>query len=567
MNQHSFGMEPQGPEPKRILLAGILMTAMLLVFNTFFAPTPQASKPPAPINDTHNGAAALQDVEKKSDSNKPKTRVRNATDSLPENIEEFEVTVRKNLGDAAGVAVRGGYKAQFTNQGGQIKSVALTGYQKPLTLGGKNFEGNYLTGLQSISADFTLRPNDSYKQKSKTETGIIYERLTPEGVRVTRAFELDPKDFAITQNITLVNETKGAMNMALELNLATSTNLDGEASFFTPGVSGFSAVCQGAEDRQSHTMSELEKEIQSHELPTKYMAIDERYFLMAWVPGTAFETKRCSARDFDLGSDSEKGVMLQLAQRPFILSAGKSVDYSMVSYLGPKQLQLLQAAGHNLEENVNFGWFGVISRPLLWLLVVFYDLIQNFGIAIILLTVFVKLITFPLTQKSFVSMQKMKTVAPELKKIQKKYGHDRTQLGQKQLEFYKEKGINPMAGCLPMLIQMPIWFALYQMLWNSIELFQQPFFWWIHDLTQPDPFFIFPVVMGVSMFIQTMFQPTPEDQPQMKYIMMGMPVFLTFIMLSMPAGLSLYILTNNILTIFQQMYIKRKYGDGATETA
>lgn len=164
-------------------------------------------------------------------------------------------------------------------------------------------------------------------------------------------------------------------------------------------------------------------------------------------------------------------------------------------------------------------------------------------------------------------MQKMKTVAPELKKIQKKYGHDRTQLGQKQLEFYKEKGINPMAGCLPMLIQMPIWFALYQMLWNSIELFQQPFFWWIHDLTQPDPFFIFPVVMGVSMFIQTMFQPTPEDQPQMKYIMMGMPVFLTFIMLSMPAGLSLYILTNNILTIFQQMYIKRKYGDGATETA
>jgi YidC/Oxa1 family membrane protein insertase len=233
---------------------------------------------------------------------------------------------------------------------------------------------------------------------------------------------------------------------------------------------------------------------------------------------------------------------------------------SFISYLGPKQLALLHNAGHGLDENIDFGWFGVLSRPMLWLLSMLFSFVGNFGIAIILLTLFIKLLTFPLTQKSFVSMQNMKKIAPDVKELQKKYSHDKAMLGQKQMELYKEKGINPMAGCLPMLIQMPVWIALYQMLWNSVELYQQPFALWITDLTRPDPYYVLPIVMGVSMLIQQAFQPTPEDQPQMKYVMWAMPIFLTFIMLKMPSGLSLYILTNNILTIFQQMYIKRRYG-------
>jgi YidC/Oxa1 family membrane protein insertase len=196
---------------------------------------------------------------------------------------------------------------------------------------------------------------------------------------------------------------------------------------------------------------------------------------------------------------------------------------------------------------------------MLWVLMQNYGFIGNFGLAIILLTLIVKLITFPLTQKSYVSMQQMKTVAPELKALQKKYAHDRQLQGQKQMELYREKGINPMAGCLPMFIQMPIWIALYRTLWGSVELYQQPFVGWLIDLTLPDPLYILPVAMGVTMAIQTAFQPAPEDQPQMKYIMWGMPVFLTFIMLNLPAGLSLYMLTNNLLTILQQAYIKKKY--------
>jgi YidC/Oxa1 family membrane protein insertase len=147
---------------------------------------------------------------------------------------------------------------------------------------------------------------------------------------------------------------------------------------------------------------------------------------------------------------------------------------------------------------------------------------------------------------------------PKLKELQLKYGHDRALQGQKQMELYKSHGVNPLAGCLPILIQLPIWFAFFQMLRNSVELFDQPFYGWITDLTTPDPYYVLPLLMGISMLIQQLLTPTPADQPQMKYVMMAMPVFLTFIMLNMPSGLSLYILTNNLLTILQQIIIKRQ---------
>ena len=194
---------------------------------------------------------------------------------------------------------------------------------------------------------------------------------------------------------------------------------------------------------------------------------------------------------------------------------------------------------------------------MLWMLVQFNTFAHNFGVAIILLTLVIKLLTFPLTYKSFASMQQMKTISPQLKQLQKQYGHDRALMGQKQMELYKQTGINPMAGCLPLLVQMPVWFALYQMLWNSVELYGQPLGFWITDLTKPDPYYTLPLVMGISLFVQQALQPTVQDQPQMKYLMWGMPIALTGVMINMPAGLSLYILTNNLLTILQQAYIKR----------
>jgi YidC/Oxa1 family membrane protein insertase len=187
-----------------------------------------------------------------------------------------------------------------------------------------------------------------------------------------------------------------------------------------------------------------------------------------------------------------------------------------------------------------------------------YIFVGNYGLAIILITCVIKLLTYPLTKKSFSSQAEMKKLQPKLAELTKKYGHDRTLLGQKQMELYKSHGINPLAGCLPLLIQLPIWFAFFQMLRNSVELYDQPFYFWIKDLTKPDEYVVLPILMGISMLIQQAFNPPPTDQPHMKYVMWFMPIFLTIIMLNMPSGLSLYILTNNLLTIGQQVIMKKR---------
>lgn len=565
MTNQSFGLEPQGPDIKRLMLAVVLMTSVLMLYNSFFAPTPATFDAKKVESVKEDASVSEGTVSKLEPAIKALKKVKGSTpDNLPEKEYIFEISVKDNLGDSAAVAVRGGYRAVLTNKGAQIKALHFDGYKEKIQLGGLTDQaGKFLTSLENSSTDVLLHASDLYEVTQKSSHEITFQRITADGTLIRRTYRFHDKDFIITHELYVENKSGNAKQVSFVLSQNASTKVDGGGgSILTPGVSGFSLVCRNAAERDSHTLSDLEDGAKTLEGQIKYGAVDERYFLIALSIDDQFETKSCTvSATEDKNNDSLKNVEVAIQQTPFILGSLDSKTYNFDSYIGPKQLNLLQAAGNLLDENINFGWFGVISRPLLWLLVLFFDFTSNFGIAIILLTIFIKLVTFPLTQKSFVSMQKMKGVAPELKKIQKKYGHDRTQLGQKQLEFYKEKGINPMAGCLPMLIQMPVWFALYQMLWNSVELFEQPFFGWIHDLTAPDPFFIMPVVMGISMFVQTFFQPTPEDQPQMKYVMWFMPIFLTFIMLSMPAGLSLYILTNNLLTIGQQMYIKKKYGD------
>jgi len=256
--------------------------------------------------------------------------------------------------------------------------------------------------------------------------------------------------------------------------------------------------------------------------------------------------------------DEGHKATIELILKPFVLVPSEEKSFTHQLFIGPKQVDLLASIKPPLDENIDFGWFGILSRPMLWLLVQIYNVVHNYGLAIIIITFIIKLLTYPLTQKSFSSQQAMKELQPKIKGLQQKYGHDRTLLGQKQMELYKTEGINPLAGCLPILIQLPIWFAFFQMLRSSVELFDQPFYGWITDLTLPDRYYVLPVLMGASMMIQQLFTPTPADQPQMKYVMLAMPIFLTFIMLNMPSGLSLYILTNNLLTILQQIIIKRQ---------
>jgi YidC/Oxa1 family membrane protein insertase len=240
----------------------------------------------------------------------------------------------------------------------------------------------------------------------------------------------------------------------------------------------------------------------------------------------------------------------------------------MTVFGGPKKVDLLRGYGRDLESAIDYGpvtnLFAFFARILLWVMQRFHGLVHNWGAAIVLLTVMVKVLLYPLTVKSMQSMQEMRKLQPEVEKIKAKFGEDKEKLNQAVMQLYQQHKVNPLGGCLPLLLQMPVWLALYATLQTSVELYRQPFLW-IKDLTAFDPLYVLPVTMGISSFVMQKLSPQPADNTQAKMLLYFMPAFFTFIMLRLPAGLTLYILVNNLLSIAQQQWLMRK--DRATQPA
>ncbi|MFZ9886989.1 MAG: membrane protein insertase YidC [Myxococcota bacterium] len=570
MNPQAFGPEPPAPDMKRLLLTVVICTAMISLwqmFNPPVQPQPDEAAPPAA---PAAAVAASDDVTASAD----------AADATPLTLPERLHTVTADVA-ANGTAlegVKGGYRATLSNRGAQLQGFELTGYLDSSVKEASNtpnidlvrgmFDGGRLFAVRSRDGDVKLSAADAYEVVEQSESAATYRRTLANGVVVTRRFRFEPARFAFAHEITLENKGTVPRKAVLDLVL-TGAERAGErdgGGAFASQTDQLAAVCRVAGEHERFPSQELEEQPEAMAGQVDYVGLDRHFFLATVLPDAGVATSGCVVRPWQQGqgAGATVGLTVSLEHAPVELQPGASVTLGHTAFFGPKQLDLLQQFGGHLEENVDFGWFGVLSRPMLWVLVKLYENLGNFGIAIILLTLLMKLLTFPLTQKSYVSMQQMKTVAPELKKLQQKYANDRATLGQKQMDLYKERGINPMAGCFPMLVQMPIWFALYRTLWSSVELYQQPFYGWIADLSQPDvsPLFgwpLLPLIVGVLMLGQTLMQPPPEDQPQMKYVMWGMPIMFTFFMLQMPSGLSLYMITNSVLTMAQQGYIKRKY--------
>ena len=233
-------------------------------------------------------------------------------------------------------------------------------------------------------------------------------------------------------------------------------------------------------------------------------------------------------------------------------------------YAGPKSYDGLRDLNVGLEDTIDFGWFiygswslvRAVAKPLFSVLSFLYDYTHNYGMAIILLTVGVKILFAPLTYKAYVSMKAMAKLQPKMLEIQKKYKDDRQKMNVEVMSLYKTEKVNPVGGCLPILLQMPVFISLFNILYMTVELRQAPFMLWVTDLSSPDPFFVLPVLMGVSMFIQQKIQPTPMD-PRHAKIMLMLPFFLTFVFLNFAAGLVLYWVINNVLTIAQQYLTER----------
>jgi YidC/Oxa1 family membrane protein insertase len=254
------------------------------------------------------------------------------------------------------------------------------------------------------------------------------------------------------------------------------------------------------------------------------------------------------------------GALAARLQIPLSVAAGGSVSQSLTEFMGPKDVDELAAVAPELREAVDFGFWSVIASFLLAVMKFFYKVVppHNWGVAIILLTVTIKLVTFPLQHRSMKSMQEMQRIQPQLEELKKKYAGDQQRQNLEQMKLFKEHGVNPMGSCLPMVIQMPVWFALYTTLGVSVELYNSVFIpGWLNDLTAPDPYYVLPIAMGITMIATQMLTPTPMSNPSQKIIGYVMSGFFSLIMINLPSGLTLYIFTNNILSIAQQMYLRR----------
>jgi YidC/Oxa1 family membrane protein insertase len=302
---------------------------------------------------------------------------------------------------------------------------------------------------------------------------------------------------------------------------------------------------------QSLERVQLKDTIAQKEIATtvKYVGAANRYFLMTVVSQSPIEPNGL----IQPAGNNEGRISLVYPVTE------NSITIPLRVYFGPKELDLLRQVNPALDHTVDFGWFTVFAYPLLKILKWLYQFVQNYGVAIIILTLLLKIITYPLTYKSMKSMKKMAKLQPQLQKIREKYADDKEALNREMLTMMRSNGYNPMAGCLPMLIQMPIFFALYRVLYSSIELYHAPFALWIMDLSSRDPYYVTPVLLSLTMFVQQKLTPNTATDPAQARMMQFMPLIFGAFMIALPSGLTIYMLVNALASIVQQMILNKKF--------
>ena len=287
-----------------------------------------------------------------------------------------------------------------------------------------------------------------------------------------------------------------------------------------------------------------------------WIAMLEHYFLTAWLP------KDKTPREYYAKHLGENQYSVGVILPTGTIESGSSSSVSVPLYAGPQEQSKLASLAKGLDLTVDYGWLTVIGAPLFWLLSFFHSWVGNWGVAIILVTMLVKLAFFPLSAAGYRSMAKLRVVTPKLQRLREQHGGDRQRMNQAMMEFYKTEKINPMGGCLPILVQIPVFISLYWVLLASVELRYAPFTLWIQDLSSPDPYYVLPIIMGISMFIQSKLNPVSTDPIQAK-VMQIMPIAFSVFFFFFPAGLVLYSLVNNTLSIAQQWQITRMYEGAA----
>jgi YidC/Oxa1 family membrane protein insertase len=467
------------------------------------------------------------------------------------------------------------YEAVFSNVGPTIKSFKLKNYQ--MTSDPDSPPVNMIDMEKSLKPflklDFDQGPNivnkdDVYHVKETSLTldsessprDLVFSTKTPNGVTINQTFRIYPDRYPIDIIVNLSNHSANDIEGNLKATLRNYPPKDKKSYYSFIGL----ALLLN-EELETIAVKKIEKD-QIFSGRIGWVAYENDYFMSAIIPD---EQKRASFH----GQYLDSGLLEAVYVSPsMVLKAQRGLSAPFTIYLGPRDLTYLKPLQKKLELAINFGWTDIIAKPLLYTLRFFNKYVKNFGVSIILLTILIKILFWPLTAKSYKSMKRMQKLQPLMAKIREKYKNNKEQMNKELMGLYKTYKVNPMGGCLPMLIQMPVFFALFRILGSSTELRHAPFWLWIDDLSAPDRLFhfsfqipfmsppygipILTLLMGASMFLQQKMTPTPGDPSQAK-IMMFLPIIFTFMFINFPSGLVLYWLTNNILSIGQQYRIKR----------
>jgi len=433
---------------------------------------------------------------------------------------------------------------------------------KPFVLLQKRDNNTYIaqtgllgTGLPTHNSMFSATANDFKLADGQNILKVRLTALDVKGAKVTKVYVFHRSKYLIDVGYEIDNLGDKAISPSAYFQFVRDQIPPPGNTKFVPTFTG-PAIYTDKEKFHKISFSDIEKQKAKypHTADNGWIGMLQHYFVAAWLP------KGSTQREFYVKPLENELISAGVVIPVGLIEPGKTVNIDVPMYAGPTE-SVLNNVAPGLGLTVDYGWLTILSAPLFMILSFLESWVHNWGIAIILLTLLIKLIFFPLSAASYRSMAKMKLVAPKLEKIKQQYGDDKERLHKAMMELYKTEKINPVGGCLPMLIQIPVFISLYWAILASVELRYAPFFGWITDLSAADPYYILPLVMGASMIVQSKLNPTPPDPIQAK-VMQIMPVIFSVVFFFFPAGLVLYSVVNNILSITQQWFITSRL-DGA----
>ena len=554
-------------EQKRLLLAVVLSVVVLVGYQTFFVTPPVPNNQPQQVQN--------QNADQVQEKNQNVSEYKTMTGIVPETV----AAQKKNYRTISISTPL--YNIAISEQGAAVKSFELKNYNKTnkkdsplkqlvpeqLTSGTLFFdlEGQSIPGLKD--AVYTAKIDTNKTSVFEGEKTIEFILGTSNGIVVKKVFTFKADSYMIDCDIVFQNGSGTSLNDSLVI--STPGFFDEE----TKKRSRFAfegPVVFVNEEYMDIDPDDIEEK-NTYTGKIGWSGYSERYFMTAVMPrlNTNGDTIDAGVKLFY----ADDMVINNYIRKMDRLDPGQQGVYSFAFYMGPKSQKILGSYDNSLKNAINLGFFNIIAKPLLITMNMIYSVIPNYGVAIILLTILIKLIFWPLGTKSYKSMNEMKKVQPLMMEIREKHKNDKQKMNQEIMGLYKTYKVNPASGCLPLLVQMPIFFALYRMLYQAIELRHAPFIGWISDLSAPDRLFEFnfaipmmqepygipmlTLLMGASFLLQQKMTPTAGDPMQAK-MMMLMPIFMTVIFINFPAGLVLYMFVNNIISMGQQYYIQKK---------